>query len=193
MRRQATYPSFLWLGLCLGLLSTTALAFAVVLAGREADKDSFMDASISQGRKAVLTSKQAFFNTSTSQISGMGWRWPDGQYFDHIPVEARSIPTDWSAFPGIQFDNTEIGGLRKIYLHTTPHYDQWLLHDRANKLYACISVERTTRRVYFFEICREKTGNGTETPMLRITAIPVIPAALVSCILMRIAERNGIC
>ncbi len=82
----------------------------------------------------------------------MEWAIPDRQYWRRIPSAARHILADWSGLPAVRFTNTEIDGERQVALYQGPEYDQWLLHDAYHHLWACISVHRATRRVYFFEM-----------------------------------------
>jgi hypothetical protein len=89
---------------------------------------------------------------------GMGWVLSDRQYWDRIPRSARRIPRIWSSLPVVRFTNTELGGVREIRLWRGPEYDQWLLNDPLHALTACISIQRTTRRIYFMEITRGKGG-----------------------------------
>ncbi len=89
----------------------------------------------------------------------MGWRWRDAAYYGRIPPEARQVPVDWSQLPVVRFENTQLGGVREVRLRETHHYDQWLLNDSKHKLRACISIERSTRRVYFFEIKPDGKGS----------------------------------
>jgi hypothetical protein len=89
---------------------------------------------------------------------GMGWAQPDREYWQRIPPAARQIPRDWSRLPVIRFANTEIGGVREVRLRQGPAYDQWLLRDPFHHLTACISVHRATRRVYFMQVARQRSG-----------------------------------
>jgi hypothetical protein len=88
----------------------------------------------------------------------MGWAQPDRLYWQTIPASAREIPADWSHLPVVRFTNSERGGERQVRLNSTPEYDQWLLVDPSHDLTACISVRKTTHRVYFMEI--EKSSGG---------------------------------
>lgn len=96
--------------------------------------------------------------SSQGAHQGMGWALPDRQYWDYIPQAARRIPRVWSRLPVVRFTNTELGGVREIRLWRGPEYDQWLLNDPLHALTACISIQRTTRRIYFMEITRGKEG-----------------------------------
>jgi len=89
---------------------------------------------------------------------GMGWAMTDKEYWQRIPPAARAIPKDWSQLPLIRFTNTELGGVREIHLREGPDFDQWLLRDPLHDLIACLSVERSTRRVYFMEIAQDTAG-----------------------------------
>ncbi|HLK56246.1 MAG TPA: hypothetical protein VKU00_06765 [Chthonomonadaceae bacterium] len=88
----------------------------------------------------------------------MGWAQTDRDYWERIPPAARDIPQDWSQLPVVRFANTELGGTREIRLHEGPEYDQWLLSDPLHDLTACISIQKATRRIYFMEIARQKSG-----------------------------------
>ena len=92
----------------------------------------------------------------------MGWSKPDLEYWRSIPEAAKTIPQDWSRLPGVRYANSELGGMREVRLLVGLVYDQWLLTDPRHNLYACISVERRTRRVYFMEIARAKATAKSE-------------------------------
>ncbi len=99
-------------------------------------------------------------STAPSLAAGqsMGWMLSDRAYWDHIPSAARRLPKDWSHLPVVRFTNTELGGVREIRLRRGPEYDQWLLRDPLHALTACISIRRSTRRIYFMEIEQGKAG-----------------------------------
>jgi hypothetical protein len=84
----------------------------------------------------------------------MGWSVSDQVYWQSIPAAAREIPIDWNQFPVVRYTNSQLGGVREVRLATTQNYDQWLLSDPTHKLSACISVEKSTHKVYFMEIAR---------------------------------------
>lgn len=84
----------------------------------------------------------------------MGWIISDIEYWQSIPEPAKTIPDDWSRFPVVRYTNSQLGGVREVRLAVGREYDQWLLSDPTHKLTACISVQRSTRKVYFMEIVR---------------------------------------
>lgn len=86
--------------------------------------------------------------------NSMGWSIPDQDYWQSIPEPARTIPVDWSRFPSVRYTNSQLGGVREVRLAIGTEYDQWLLSDPTHRLSACISVNRSTRKVYFMEIAR---------------------------------------
>ena len=86
----------------------------------------------------------------------MGWRIPDQEYWQTIPGPAKTIPDDWTRFPAMRYTNSQLGGVREVRLAVGQVYDQWLLSDPTHKLFACISVEKSTRRIYFMEIARSE-------------------------------------
>jgi hypothetical protein len=88
----------------------------------------------------------------------MGWNSSDKEYWDSIPEEAKTIPSDWTKFPVVRYTNSQLGGVREVWLAAGNEYDQWLLSDPTHKLNACISVQRSTRRVYFMEIARGESA-----------------------------------
>ncbi len=86
--------------------------------------------------------------------SSMGWSMTDQDYWKGIPDPAKAIPDDWAQLPVVRYTNSQLGGLREVRLAAGPEYDQWLLSDPTHKLSACISVQRSTHRVFFMEIAR---------------------------------------
>lgn len=88
----------------------------------------------------------------------MGWRLPDREYTESIPLEAKMIPRNLSALPGLRFNNLEIRGERELRWRSHGEYDQWFLHDSTRKLNALMAIHRQSKRAYFFEY-RWKSGH----------------------------------
>ncbi len=124
----------------------------------------FTDAATTLRLRQRLAADRYSRDSLPARCTGMGWRWPDAEYFTRIPEEAKRLPDDWSGLPGVTFKNTDVGGTRTVRLRETASYDQWLLEDVRRRFHACISVERSTRRVYFFETARDSGGHWTLEP-----------------------------
>ena len=150
------------------LLASVALLFATPLVALpETSPDpttvddyvathSVADAATTRRLRVVMRGEGKHPFGDQPDTDDMGWRWRDRDYYRRVPAEARQLPPDWTRYPGVRFENTELGGTRRIWLHETPHFDQWLLSDPEHELRACLAVERTTRKVYFFEVKRRR-------------------------------------
>jgi len=89
---------------------------------------------------------------------GLGWALPDDEYWRNVPAEAKRIPEGWMRSPALRFTNSELGGIRELRLLAGHRYDYWLLNDPLHELRACMSIEKRTRRVYFFEFAIDRNG-----------------------------------
>lgn len=106
----------------------------------------------------ILEEKRPPLKIPKVPTKDMGWRWHDQSYYARIPLAARRVPADWAPLPHIRFTNSELGAERRLWLRVGPQYDQWLLHDSSNDIHACISVDRATKKVYFFEFEKSRGG-----------------------------------
>jgi hypothetical protein len=95
----------------------------------------------------------------------MGWKLPDRQYTEAIPLDAKTIPSELTGMPVLRFNNIEIQGERELRWRNHKAYDQWFLRDVTRKLDAVMSIHRETRKAYFFEYQRV----GGKTTYMRST------------------------
>src|SRR5947209_7962232 len=100
-------------GLCLAA-PVVGLGAAVRLApaAEYAASHPFEDAVTAQRLRQRLAADRYGKDTLPAPCSGMGWRWPDAEYFARIPEEAKRLPDDWSVLPSVRFQNTDVGGMR---------------------------------------------------------------------------------
>ncbi len=89
---------------------------------------------------------------------GLGWSVSDQEYWRTIPAEAKRIPKNWMRLSALRFTNTELGGTRQLRYVAGEQYDYWLLNDPLHELRACMSIERNTRRIFFFEFTMDRDG-----------------------------------
>jgi hypothetical protein len=123
---------------------------------------SRVDQALDESRKRQEQRRHEFEeNASRPQQSEhhfMGWAVSDEVYRSRIPPAARTLPADMAQLPALRFTNIDIGGERELRYWRGPDYDQWLLNDVRRNIASCISIDRSTRRVYFMEFVRRSAG-----------------------------------
>jgi hypothetical protein len=124
----------------------------------------FAPPAIQKRMRLALETKEMAPPVPGPKRGDMGWAYSDAECWRRMPAAARAIPRSWSRLPTVRFTNTEIGGVRQVWLSAGPAYDLWLLRDAPHDLWACIAVHRASRRVYFQEI--RPTRHGGWQPRL---------------------------